>query len=205
VRLGPRAIHHQHESVKIASPTPQGHGPDDRLAGAQRLRALTHFGPQRKAALRFIFTKSLSARLQTQPFFPRLKSCGSAAGPIWAPKLRKFSISMALMRVMLPQSFFVVGSFSRRTLSVDNGGEPQREALLAVRRPAPASSRRAERRGAEVQRRLLRRETGHPANVAVLTGEAPARRPPASRLRCRHGPVPRSRRLRSPAPPPRST
>jgi hypothetical protein len=41
-----------------------------------------YFGPQRKAALRFIFTKSLFARLQTQPFFPRLKSCGSAAGPI---------------------------------------------------------------------------------------------------------------------------
>jgi hypothetical protein len=41
---------------------------------------LTHFGPQRKAALRFIFTKSLFARLLTQPFFPRLKSCGSAAG-----------------------------------------------------------------------------------------------------------------------------
>ena len=41
---------------------------------------LTQTGPQRKAALRFIFTKSLFARLQTQPFFPRLKSCGSAAG-----------------------------------------------------------------------------------------------------------------------------
>ncbi len=31
--------------------------------------AWTHIGPQRKAALRFIFTKSLFARLQTQPFF----------------------------------------------------------------------------------------------------------------------------------------
>ena len=43
---------------------------------------MTQTGPQRKAALRFIFTKNLFARLQTQPFFPRLKSCGSAAGPI---------------------------------------------------------------------------------------------------------------------------
>src|SRR5258706_6471086 len=43
---------------------------------------LTQTGPQRQAALRFIFTKSLFVRLQTQPFFPRLKSCGSAAGPI---------------------------------------------------------------------------------------------------------------------------
>src|SRR3984957_9006220 len=46
-------------------------------------RSLRGFGPQRKAALRFIFTKSLFARLQTQPFFPRLKSCGSAAGPTY--------------------------------------------------------------------------------------------------------------------------
>ena len=30
---------------------------------------MTQTGPQRKAALRFIFTKSLFARLQTQPFF----------------------------------------------------------------------------------------------------------------------------------------
>jgi hypothetical protein len=50
------------------------------MAGARPVHPI--LGPQRKAALRFIFTKSLFARLQTQPFFFRLKSCGSAAGPI---------------------------------------------------------------------------------------------------------------------------
>src|SRR6202040_1575302 len=50
-----------------------------RAASKEEVRVWIHFGPERKAALRFIFTKSLFARLQTQPFFPRLKSCGSAS------------------------------------------------------------------------------------------------------------------------------
>jgi hypothetical protein len=41
----------------------------DQIYSHRVLRFVTHFGPQRKAALRFIFTKSLFARLQTQPFF----------------------------------------------------------------------------------------------------------------------------------------
>src|SRR5260370_22241311 len=56
-------------------------GRADVICSERVFPVLTHFGPQRKAALRFIFIKSLFARLQTQPFFPRLKSCGSAAGP----------------------------------------------------------------------------------------------------------------------------
>jgi hypothetical protein len=40
------------------------------LCSIRALPVLTHIGPQRKAALRFIFTKSLFARLQTQPVFP---------------------------------------------------------------------------------------------------------------------------------------
>ena len=51
----------------------------------RRKSASDHFGPERKAALRFIFTRSLFARLQTQPFFPRLKSRDSAGDLIWAP------------------------------------------------------------------------------------------------------------------------
>src|SRR5260370_39264088 len=57
-------------------------GKAENIYSERAFRLLTQTGPQRKAALRFIFTKSLFARLQTQPFFPRLKSCGSAAGPI---------------------------------------------------------------------------------------------------------------------------
>ena len=55
-------------------------GGSGRAASKEEVRVWIHFGPERKAALRFIFTKNLF--LQTQLFFPRLKSCGSAAGPI---------------------------------------------------------------------------------------------------------------------------
>src|SRR4029077_3611839 len=77
--------------------------------GKRRLcTAHTQTGPQRKAALRFIFTKSLFARLQTQPFFPRLKSCGSAAGPIQAApissgKPNRWRIAMTPKQVALVQ------------------------------------------------------------------------------------------------------
>src|ERR1700719_4932248 len=81
-----------------------------RAASKEEVRVWIHFGPERKAALRFIFTKSLFARLQTQPFFPRLKSCGSAAGPIEAPigsgKPHGWRIAMTPKQVALVQDSF---------------------------------------------------------------------------------------------------
>jgi hemoglobin-like flavoprotein len=55
--------------------------------------------------------KSLFARLQTQPLFPILKSCGSAAGPIWAVpissgKPNRWRIAMTPKQVALVQDSF---------------------------------------------------------------------------------------------------
>jgi hypothetical protein len=75
----------------------------------------------------------------------------------------------------------------------------RRDPVEVIRRPAPASSRLAERMSAGAQSRSLPPMKEQGPNVHVMTS-APARVPPASRHCRRHFPVPRSRRSRSPSP-----